>query len=412
MSSSEWSTTSSFTTKQSYTASNEQAKLLASNGVAGDRLGYSIAMNGNGDTVIVGAYAADPVGYLQAGSAYVYVRSGATWTQQAILIASDKANNDYFGYSVAMSADGNTAVIGACQDDTNKGSAYVFIRIGTSWYQQDKLVDSTGLSNYYFGCSVSISADGNTAIVGAYADSTVATSAGSVCFFTRSGSSWSRVDKVYASDAAASDLFGISVCISGDASTVVVGAYLNDDDGTSSGSAYIFTKPSTQWTQQAKLLASDAADSDNFGRSVSISNDGNTAVISAFLDDTTFTDAGSAYIFTRSGSTWSQYTKITPTTPVLEHWFGGCISINGNGDTILIGANGDDTKGTNAGAVFIFTKTAGVWSQQAKLTASDTATVDYFGYSVSSSADGAFVAVGTVYDDDKGSNAGAAYIFS
>jgi len=130
MGTSDWGTPVSFSTKISYSNVNEQAKLLASNGVAGDRLGYSIAIDSSGNTVIVGAYAADPLGYLQAGAAYVFVRVTGTWSQQAILIADDKANNDYFGYSVAISNDGNKILVGAPMSNasgyTDGGGVFIF----------------------------------------------------------------------------------------------------------------------------------------------------------------------------------------------------------------------------------------------------------------------------------------------
>lgn len=414
MGTSDWGTPVSFSTKTSYSNINEQAKLLASNGVAGDRLGYSIAIDSSGDTVIVGAYAADPLGYLQAGAVYVFVRVTGTWSQQAILIANDKANNDYFGYSVGISNDGNRAIIGASQDDSNKGAAYIFTRSGTTWSQEYKIVDANGASNFYFGCAVAMSGNGDRVVIGAYADNLGGTSSGAAAIYNRSvTSTWSLASKVQASDAAPSDLFGIAVSISRDGSTVLVGAYLDDDKGTSSGSAYVFTEISTIWIQQAKLVPADGAASDNFGRSLCLSGDGNIAVISSFLDDTAFTDAGSAYIFKRNPDTsWVQYAKITPSDPVLEHWLGGCVYINENATMVALSANGDDTKGTNAGAVYIFTDQAGVWTQYAKITASDTATVDYFGYSLAINSNGTAIAVGTVYDDDKGTNAGAAYIFS
>lgn len=414
MGTSDWGTPVSFSTKISYSNVNEQAKLLASNGVAGDRLGYSIAIDSSGNTVIVGAYAADPLGYLQAGAAYVFVRVAGAWSQQAILIANDKANNDYFGYSVAISNDGNRAIIGASQDDSNKGAAYIFTRSGTTWSQEYKIVDANGASNFYFGCAVSMSGNGERVVIGAYADNLGGTSSGAAAIYNRSViGTWSLASKIQASDAAPSDLFGISVSISRDGSTVLIGAYLDDDNGTSSGSAYVFTEVSNIWIQQTKLVPSDNLASDNFGRSVCLSGNGNIAVISSFLDDTTYSDAGSAYIFKRNPDTsWIQYAKITPNDPVLEHWFGGCVYINENATMIVLSANGDDAKGNNAGAVYIFTDQSGVWTQYAKVTASDTATVDYFGYSLAINSDATTIAIGTVYDDDKGTNAGAAYIFA
>ncbi|MSQ08671.1 MAG: hypothetical protein EXR44_05165, partial [Dehalococcoidia bacterium] len=200
----------------------QQQKLTASDGAANDFFGYSVAVSG--DTAVVGAWGDDSA----KGSAYVFTRSGSTWTQQQKLTASDGAAIDYFGYSVAVS--GDTAVVGAYGDDSYKGSAYVFTRSGSTWTQQQKLTASDGAANDYFGGSVAVS--GDTAVVGAYGDDS---EKGSAYVFTRSGSTWTQQQKLTASDGAANDFFGWSVAVSGD--TAVVGARSDD---SSKGSAYMF----------------------------------------------------------------------------------------------------------------------------------------------------------------------------
>jgi virulence-associated protein VapD len=177
MSYSNWSTASSFTTKSVYIpSSTEQAKLVASDGAANDYFGYSVSISADGAYAVIGAYRTNSI----QGSAYIFVRSGTSWTQQAKLVASDGATNDQFGYSVDISGDGAYAVIGAYTDATgannNQGSAYIFVRSGTSWTQQANLVASDGVASDYFGCSVSISADGAYAVIGAYADNVGANS--------------------------------------------------------------------------------------------------------------------------------------------------------------------------------------------------------------------------------------------
>ena len=173
---SNWSTVSSFTTKSVYAANTEQAKLVASDGAASDRFGCSVSISADGAYAVIGAYN-DAIGAnTSQGSAYIFVRSGTSWTQQAKLVASDGATNDKFGYSVSISADGAYAVIGAYYDDIgangDQGSAYIFVRSGTSWTQQAKLVASDGAASDQFGWSVSISADGAYAVIGAYGDDT------------------------------------------------------------------------------------------------------------------------------------------------------------------------------------------------------------------------------------------------
>jgi len=234
--------------------------------------------------------------------------TNSKWLQQQKLTAgTDAGAGDYFGWSVSISSDGSTAIVGAYQDDdngqANSGSAYIFVRSGSSWVQQAKLTAGAdaGISDN-FGMSVSISGDGSTAIVGArYDDDNGQGDSGSAYIFVRSGSSWTQQQKLTAgTDAGASDNFGWSVSISSDGSTAIVGAHLDDDNGRSdSGSAYIFVRSGSSWTQQQKLTAgTDAGASDNFGMSVSISGDGSTAIVGAYTEDYNRpTYAGSAYIF-------------------------------------------------------------------------------------------------------------------
>jgi len=209
----------------------QEAKLTASDAAAGDQFGINVAIDG--ETAVVGANTDDTAAGTAAGSAYVFVRSGVSWSQQAKLTASDAAGGDDFGVSVAIS--GNTIVVGADLND-DAGSAYVFVRSGTSWSQQAKLTAGDAASADQFGFNVGIS--GETVVVGAVSDDTIT---GSAYVFVRSGTSWSQQAKLTASDAAATDNFGISVGISGD--TVVSGALFDDDGGTDSGSAYVFAPP-------------------------------------------------------------------------------------------------------------------------------------------------------------------------
>jgi len=267
----------------------EQQKITASDGASDDYFGYSVSISG--DTAIVGAYGNDDKGSY-SGSAYVFVRSGTTWTEQQKLTASDGAAYDIFGESVSIS--GDTAIVGARHDDdkgSSSGSAYVFVRSGTTWTEQQKLTASDGASSDWFGWSVSIS--GDTAIVGAYLDDDKGSASGSAYVFVRSGTTWTEQQKLTASDGASSDYFGRSVSISGD--TAIVGAYQDDDKGSASGSAYVFLRSGTTWTEQQKLTASDGGSVDHFGYSVSISGD--TAIVGAYRDDDKGSYSGSAYVF-------------------------------------------------------------------------------------------------------------------
>jgi hypothetical protein len=393
----------------------ELQKLTASDGATDDRFGISVSLSSDGNTALIGAYYDDDKGS-SSGSAYVFTRDGSTWTQQAKLVASDGAGGDYFGWSVSLSSDGNTALIGAYGDDdpvrgTDSGSAYVFTRNGSSWTEQAKLTASDGAADDRFGSSVALSSDGNTALIGAYGDDDKGNASGSAYVFTRSGTTWTEQAKLTASDGAASDMFGWSVSLSSDGSTALIGALNDDDKGSSSGSAYVFTRNGSTWTEQAKLTASDGAGSDQFGWSVSLSSDGNTALIGAYADDDNGNASGAAYVFTRSGSTWTEQAKLVASDGAAGDMFGISVSLSSDGNTALIGAYADDDKGGDAGSAYIFTRSGTTWTEQAKLTASDGVSSDYFGSSVTLSSDGNVALIGAHGDDDNGTDSGSAYLF-
>jgi hypothetical protein len=374
----------------------EKQKLLASDGAAGDYFG-SVSISG--DYAIVGAVDDDDNGD-GSGSAYIFKRDGTGWVQQAKLLASDGAAFDNFGCSVSIS--GDYAIVGAYQYySSGAGKAYIFRRDGTNWSEQQKLTASDGAAEDEFGFSVSIS--GYNAIVGADCDDDKGSDSGSAYIFKRDGTIWSQQAELLASDGDYYDYFGWSVSISGD--YAIVGAEGDDDKGTWSGSAYIFKWDGTSWVQQQKLLASDGAASDEFGVSVSVSGD--YAIVGAYHDDDNGSNSGSAYIFKRDGTSWSQQAKILASDGAASDYFGLSVSISG--DYAIVGAYGDDDKGSNSGSAYIFRWDGTSWSQQQKLLASDGAAGDIFGFFVSISED--FAIVGALFDDDKGSDSGSAYIF-
>jgi hypothetical protein len=394
----------------------EQAKIQASDKQASDFFGFSVSISEDGNTAIVAASHDDTTsGYNNAGGAYIFTRSGTTWTQQAKIQASDGRSMEYFGWSIAISGDGNTAIVGAF----GANSAYIFTRSGTSWSEQQKIQAASD----FFGRSVSMSDDGNTAIVGAPYDDTGVTNAGSAYIFTRSGTTWTQQQKIQASDKQADDYFGTSVSISSDGNTAIVGAYGEDTGATSAGAAYIFTWSGTTWTQQQKIQASDKQASDFFGFSVSISEDGNTAIVGAYGEDTGGSDAGAAYIFTRSGTSWSEQQKIQASDKQASDQFGRSVSISDDGNTAIVGAyledtgaTEEDTGVTDAGSAYIFTRSGTTWTQQRKIQASDKQAYDRFGWSVAISGDGETTIVGATHEDTVGaptgaSDTGAAYIY-
>ncbi|XOF33123.1 MAG: FG-GAP repeat protein [Candidatus Electrothrix sp. YB6] len=367
-------------------------KFFAKHLVSCDYFGYSVSVSGN--TAVIGALGDDDKGS-GSGSAFVFVRSGDTWTQQDKLLPEDGAAGDYFGNSVSVS--GDTVVIGACgicelyehnDKSSGFGSVYVFVRSGDVWMQQAKLVPEDGAAGDNFGSSVSVS--GDTAVIGAWADDDQGESSGSAYVFVRSGNIWTQQDKLLPEDGAVGDWFGGSVSVSGD--MAVIGASRDDDQGESSGSAYVFVRSGNIWTQQDRFVPGDGAAWDKFGGSVSVSGD--TAVIGA---------SGSAYIFVRSGDIWTEQAKLV----AAGDNFGNSVSVSG--DTAVIGANYDDDKGSDSGSAYVFARGGDVWTEQDKLVPEDGAAGDYFGWSVSVSGDTAVI--GAFADDDKGFYSGSAYVF-
>ncbi|MEA5075213.1 MAG: tandem-95 repeat protein, partial [Coriobacteriia bacterium] len=470
----------------------QQVKLTATDAVDESRFGSSAAIDG--DTVVVGSYMDDYKG-TDSGSVYVFTRFGTSWSQQAKLTAADGAASEFFGYSVAVS--GDTALIGASRDGekgTGAGAAYVFTRSGASWSQEAKLTAADGGANDYFGISVALA--GGSAVIGSYFDDDKGSASGSAYVFTRAGTSWWQQAKLTAADGAATDYFGVSVALSG--GTAVIGSYMDDDKGTDSGSAYIGGLPYTtrentalsvpapgvlgndsdplgegltaalavdaahgtvelaadgsftytpdagysgtdsftytasdQWLSSppatvtitiegvhdapvaledpeiAKVLASDGEANDYLGLSVAISGD--TAVIGAHGDDDKAASAGAAYVYVREGGSWKQQAKLTASDGATDDLFGTAVAISG--DTVVVGVSNDDDKGMDSGSAYVFTRSGTVWTQQAKLTASDGAFNDRFATAVAVSGD--TILVGAPRDDHAlGTDAGSVYVFT
>lgn len=325
-----------------------QQQLTASDAAPNDYFGYLAAMDG--DTIVVTAVAGH-------GSAYVFVRSGTTWSEQQKLTPSDGAADDLFGISVDV--DGDTVVVGALYDDgpagANQGSAYIFAREGTTWTQQQKLAASDAAADDHFGVDVLV--DGDTVVVGASNNTgPVGSHQGSAYVFVRARATWTEQQKLTASDAAPHDFFGSSVAVDGD--TVLVGAPFNDGPaGDWQGSAYVFVREGTTWSEQQQLTASDAAANDFFGIDVSV--EGDTAVIGPWGDDgPAGTEQGSVYIFVREGTTWRQLQKLTASDAAEFDYLGSSVSIDG--DTVVAGAPLDyGPAGGYVGSAYVFVAGAG-----------------------------------------------------
>jgi hypothetical protein len=463
----------------------QQAYLKASNSDANDNFGWSVSVSG--DTVVVGApneaSAATGVNGDQsdesapgAGAAYVFVRTGSTWSQQAYLKASNTEAGDDFGSTV--SSFGDTVVVGASGEDSgasgvngdgtdnsaiNAGATYVFVRTGANWSQQAYLKASNTEEGDEFGSSVLISDD--LIVVGAIGESSGATGvngdqddnsasgSGAAYVFVRSGTTWSQQAYLKASntDPTTLDYFGWSVACSGE--SVVVGALLEASTATGvngdqfnngapeAGAAYVFVRNGGVWSQQAYLKASNTGAGDNFGGAVAISGD--TIVVGAIGEDSFASGingnqadnsamvAGAAYVFTRTLGTWTQQAYLKSSNPWTQDIFGASVGVSG--DTVVVGAWGEDSAATGvngnqsdesapvSGAAYVFVRSGSMWSQLAYVKSSNTGAFDELGRSVAV-ADETVIAGAWLEDsaaslvngdqgDNNASGAGAAYVF-
>jgi len=372
-----------------------QVQISRSTGAAGDAFGAAVAVDG--DTMVVGTYNEAS----QRGRARVYVRTGTTWSQQALLVASDSQLGDLFGWSVAV--DGDTVVVGATGSAPgDPGAAYVFTRTGATWSQQAVLAPADGQDADEFGGSVAVS--GDSALIGSSANDAPASNSGAAYVFARSGGSWSQQAKLTAPDGAADDRFGYSVGLDG--TTALVGAFGHDTlAGPDAGAAYAFERIGGAWSQGSVILAPDGAESDLFGYSVAVS--GSTAIVGAFLDDDAGDASGSAYVFQRSGPAWGLQSKLLAGDGTAADFFGWSVAIDG--DRAIIGAMNDDAVALYAGSAYVAERSGSTWSTPTRIVGADTATEDSFGYAVAISSTTAVV--GAPGADRPASGSGSTYVF-
>ena len=380
---------------------SQQTKLTAPDAAAFDEFGHSVSISGG--TALVGSWLDDPKG-ANSGSAYVFSRSGNSWSMQAKLSASDGAVLDEFGGAVSVTP--GVAVVSSQKDDdlgSDSGSAYVFVRSGIKWNQQAKLTAADGAAWDEFGGS--LSSVGDTVIVGANKDDDRGNDSGSAYLFSRTGAIWIQQQKLTAPDGAGGDYFGAAVAISGEAA--LVGAYWDDDRGGNSGSAYLYSRSGTTWSQKAKLTAPDGTATDHFGQAVAISGD--VDIVGAYWDDDKGADSGSVYLSRLCfKETWELQAKLTATGGSPGDLHAAAVSLSG--ESSLVGVPGDDDRGSGSGSAHVYSRGATTWAQQGKLTAADGAADDGFGVSTALSVDTALV--GAPDDDDRGSGSGSAYLFA
>ena len=382
--------------------------------VATDPAFSSIVSSSYGDTINLTGFASAPV--LVIGTTYyarvryqdsnnnksewsstlkftaVYISSGAV---TAKLLAPDAAASDYFSTHIAISSDGSRLVVGTPGRNTTTGTAYIFSRTGSSWSLESKIVASDAATTSNFGNNVAISDDGSRVAIGSYTKVGTVANQGAVYIFTRTGYTWAQETKLLASDPVANDYFGYRVSMSGDGTRVLIGAYNKTGTVSLQGAAYVFTRTGVTWAQETKLLASDPAANDYFGNTVALSGDGTRAVVGAYNKTGTVTVQGAIYVFLRTGVTWTQEAKIISTEPAASDMFGIGLAIDTYGLRIAVGAyNKTGTAGVTQGAAYVFARTITTWAQEAKLLAQAPVTADYAGQSMCISGDGTIVSMG------------------
>ena len=351
----------------------QAAKLLPSNGHAQAQFGFRVDVAD--DLIVVGAPGQTVSGHSNAGSVYVFREVGpGQWVEEAQLIATDPAFGDQVGTFLAIS--GGTVAAGALFDDeagvSNTGSVYIFREtVSGVWNQQARLLASDRQNGDLFGAAVDIF--GDSLVVGAPArNAPGAVDAGGAYVFRRDGLGvWSEVATLVPVDVSAGDQFGGSVGIHG--TVVAVGASLDDDLGANSGSAYVFVEDSvTGWGQEAKLVASDGASGDAFGQAVAIY--AGRAVIGAPGDDDKGSGSGAAFVFEKSSGVWVEAEKLVPDDGAAGDGFGSYVEVYE--DTLAIGSPSDDSPGLNSGSAY-FGLLPGCREPSA---------IDYLGYTAESCA--------------------------
>lgn len=456
-------------TRESMASFAQGAYVKASNTDAEDLFGSHIALSGDGATLAIGAFGEDSnaVGIngnqadnsaLSSGAVYVFSRANDIWSQQAYLKASNTQTNDVFGRSLTLSDDGSTLAVGAYLEDSsatgingnatdnagsNSGAVYVFSRANGTWSQQAYVKASNAASGDNFGNSVALSGDGTTLAVGAWGEDSNATgiggnpadnsapNSGAVYMFRSSNGVWSQQAYVKASNTEVDDQFGARVALSGDGTTLAVGAWGEDGSATSingdqadnsafnSGAVYVFRRFNDVWNQQAYVKAANTQSDDWFAFSVALSGDGATLAVSALYEDSSArgvngdsldnsaTNSGAVYVFTDTNSAWSQRAYLKASNTQAGYNFGESLALSVDGgilavgdpeeasSAIGIGGNQADSSALRSGAVYAFSLANGAWSQQAYVKSSNTGADDFFGTSVALSDDAATLAMGT-----------------
>ena len=332
--------------------------------------------------------------------------------------------DDRFGSAVAVSGDGSTLAVSAPRDDDaggDDGAIYIFKKnLLGQWYQHQKNTEVSLIDYLGPDSAIAMSRDGSTIVAGSRLTNPGGIGdAGAAYIYKLVGGSYVYQQEISASDKAVSDHFGRSVAISSDGTTIIVGSNQDDDGASTQGSAYIFDWNGSTWSQTQKFVQSDTLANSEFGWSVAMSDDGTVAAIGAAYHDnpggTAVINGGAVYIFTKSGGTWSQTQKMYASDYITQanQALGYNISMAGDGSMVVAGALYNDTTVQDSGAAYVFVKSGGVWpvTETQILKTSDAATSDTGGWSVSTSQNGDRIIYGAPYDDDNQGNSGSIYIF-
>ncbi len=375
---------------------NSETKLLPNDTDFFQQFGFAVALSQ--DTAVIGV----PSDGINSGAAYIFARSGGVWSQQAKLLADDTPAARQFGFSVAINAD--TVVVGA-PNDSGVGAAYVFVRSGASWMQQAKLVLPDPIGNDQFGTAVTI--EGDTLAVGAVGTGQFFYYEGAVYVYARSAGTWTQQARLSSDVPGPGNEFGFSLALNN--GTLAVGSPFDDDLFLAdAGAVYIFAGSGTVWNLQAQLTASGAASDDRLGWSVALN--GNTLVAGAPRNLFSADVPGSACVFVRNGADWSEQARLAASDGTLDDGFGSAVGVAG--DTAVIGSPFDSSFAARGGSIYLFERSGVAWNQSAELAANDIGADYRFGISVA--ADGTTIMVGAPLAGDLNVGQfqnGAAYVY-
>jgi RHS repeat-associated protein len=374
------------------------AKLTGKEETGAGVFGESVAISADGNTALIGG----SLDNKEVGAAWVFTRSEGKWTQQgAKLTGKEETGAGHFGWSVGLSADGNTALIGGFFDNKEVGAAWVFTRSEGKWTQQAKLTGKEETGAGWFGYSVGLSSDGNTALVSGVSDSK---NVGAAWVFTRSEGKWTQQGgKITGKEETGEGRFGYSAALSADGNTLLIGG---ESDNTFVGAAWVFTRSEGKWTQQGgKITGKEELTEGHFGERAALSADGNTALIGSYLENKS---AGAAWVFTRSEGKWTQQgAKLSAKEETGAGQFGWSLALSADGSTAVFGGPTDNSV---TGAAWVFARFENKWAQQgAKLTGKEETGAGAFGSSVALSPDASTAVIGG--ETDK-SSVGAAWMFA